>query len=411
MRRNRGRHTSRKNVLNRAAASLLHHPKAELRTIVSVASLGQAFFVLLRVNILLLAAIALVSTRHLGECAEAGNIQSRWNDSLLRRDQSWYRSAEARGIAENALLYQTALGAWPKNTDLAAKPASAEALEALKTGPSANTIDNSATTTPMRYMALMAQATGETKYKNAFNRGLDYLLSAQYTNGGWPQFYPLRRGYYSHITFNDNAMINTMTLLRDVASGKPPYDFATQQNRGKSAAAVLNGISCILRTQVKREGKRTVWCAQHDEQTLAPAPARNFEPISLSGSESVGITRFLMDIDSPSPAIIAAVEGAVAWFKSTAIPGLRYESFRDAQGERDRRVIADAAAEPLWARFYEIESNRPIFAGRDKKIHYVFAEIEQERRAGYAYYGTWPATLLSKDYPRWRAKHKPPQAP
>ena len=54
-------------------------------------------------------------------------------------------------------------------------------------------------------------------WNNAFRRGLDYLLKAQYPNGGWPQFYPLRNGYWSHITYNDDAMAGVLELLRDVA--------------------------------------------------------------------------------------------------------------------------------------------------------------------------------------------------
>ena len=61
----------------------------------------------------------------------------------------------------------------------------------------------------------------------------------------------------------------------------------------------------------------------------------------------------------------------------------------------------------LWARFYELETNRPIFIGRDKVIRDDFNEIERERRTGYNYLSDWPATLLAKDYPRWRAKQLP----
>jgi len=74
----------------------------------------------------------------------------------------------------------------------------------------------------------------------------------------------------------------------------------------------------------------------------------------------------------------------------------------------DRHTVADPTAPALWARFYELGTNRPIYVGRDKVIHYNFNEIEQERRAGYSYLGNYPAGLLEKDYPRWRAKNKLP---
>ncbi len=163
----------------------------------------------------------------------------------------------------------------------------------------------------------------------------------------------------------------------------------------------------ILRTQVKQEGTLTAWCAQHHENTLDPAWARNYEPPSLSGSESVGIVRFLMEIERPTPEIIAAIEGAVAWLQSVKIHGLRVAATTSEAGERDHRAVADPTAPLLWARFYELRTNRPIFIGRDSVIRYDFNEIERERRAGYAYLGSWPARLLDEDYPRWRTRHRP----
>ena len=73
-----------------------------------------------------------------------------------------------------------------------------------------STIDNDATYTQMRYLARVFTATRLTRFQAAFRRGLDYLLKAQYPNGGWPQFYPLRDGYWSHITYNDDAMVGVL---------------------------------------------------------------------------------------------------------------------------------------------------------------------------------------------------------
>jgi PelA/Pel-15E family pectate lyase len=255
----------------------------------------------------------------------------------------------------------------------------------------------------MRFLALMVEATKEATYRQAFDRGMDYLLAAQYPNGGWPQYFPLRQGYYSRITYNDNAMANVLTVLRDGAAGKPPYGFVDDPRRARARAAVARGVDIILRTQVKQAGRLTAWCAQHDERTLEPAWGRAYEPPSLSGHETVGIVRFLMEIERPSPAIVAAVEGAVAWLRSVAIRGLRFERFTAADGSRDTRVVADPTAGPLWARFYELGTNRPIFLGRDSIVRGKLDEIEQERRGGYAYYVAAPATLVDRDYPRWRA--------
>lgn len=329
----------------------------------------------------------------------------RWGADVLRQKPEWYASAAAHAIADSVIQYQSPDGGWPKNTDLGVPPPSAESRAGGGADVTSSTIDNSGTTMPMQFLALVVHATGEARYRASFVRGVDYLLAAQYPNGGWPQFFPLRHGYYTRITFNDNAMVNVLTLLRDAAAGKAPYGFVDETRRRKAGAAVSRGIDIILKTQVKQDGKLTAWCAQHDEKTLAPAWGRAYEPPSLSGSESVGIVRFLMEIERPTAEIIAAIEGAAAWLRSVAIRGLRFESFTGADGQRDRRVVPDRSAGLLWARFYELGSNRPIFLGRDSVVRYALNEIERERRSGYAYYGQWAASLLDTDFPRWRERH------
>src|SRR5690606_6245416 len=107
--------------------------------------------------------------------------------------------------------------------------------------------------------------------------GLQWLLEAQYPNGGWPQYYPLRKGYYSHITFNDDAMARALGLVRSVARGESPYGFTTPEQRAAAQAAFDRGIECVLATQVVVDGRRTAWGAQHDVDTLKPAQARAYE--------------------------------------------------------------------------------------------------------------------------------------
>src|SRR5262249_55000860 len=149
----------------------------------------------------------------------------------------------------------------------------------------------------VRFLALVHEATGEQRFADAATRGIEYLLAAQYPNGGWPQFYPLKKGYYSHITFNDGAMIGVMNLLRDVAAGKKPFEFVDAGLRARCQTSIDKGLDVILKTQVVVDGKPTVWCAQYDETTLEPAPARAYELISLSGYESAGIVKYLLKID------------------------------------------------------------------------------------------------------------------
>jgi PelA/Pel-15E family pectate lyase len=305
-----------------------------------------------------------------------------WDDAQ-KKPTSWYASPEALRIADNVLDYQRNSGGWPKNIDMG-KPLSQSARAALLRQKTAtdSTIDNGATFTQLSFLAGVYTAQHQERHREAFLQGFDYLLKAQYPNGGWPQFYPNVSGYYKHITFNDGAMIGVLKLLRDVAAAKPPYSFVDEARRASAAKAVEKGIECILKTQIVVNGRRTVWCAQHDEMTLAPAPARKYEVVSLSGGESVDVVRFLMSIKKPPAAVVEAVEAAVAWFKQSEL--------KDAQGA------------PVWARFYEIGTNRPIFVGRDGVVKYELSQIDEERRNGYRWYVDDAAKLLSHDYPAWR---------
>jgi PelA/Pel-15E family pectate lyase len=331
-----------------------------------------------------------------------------WADAQNKPDE-WYASAEALRIADNVLLYQRDSGGWSKNIDMGKPLNEADRAALLRQKKDTDsTIDNGATYTQLSFLARVYTAQHQKRHRESFLKGLDYLFKAQYGNGGWPQFYPDLSGYYKHITFNDDAMIGVMKLLRDVAAGRPAYAFVDEARRASAARAVEKGIECILKTQVIVNGKRTVWCAQHDEITLAPAPARKFEVVSLSGGESVGIVRFLMSIKNPSLAVVEAVEAAIAWFEQTQLRGIKWIEKPDASQPNgfDRVVVKDAEAGPIWARFYELGTNRPVFVGRDGVVKYEVAQIEHERRTGYNWYVDEPAKLLQKEYPAWRKMHE-----
>ena len=330
--------------------------------------------------------------------------------ACFRQKAEWYSGREAVRIGDNVLLYQRASGGWLKNTDLAAPLSDSQKANLINDKSRTDaTIDNGGTVTPLRYLAKLYNATKQQRFKTAFLKGLDYLFAAQYENGGWPQFYPNARGYSTRITFNDGAMINVMTLLCQVRDKKSEVAFVDEQRRAKAKRAIEKGIECILKCQIVLDGKRLVWCAQHDEKTFAPQSARSYERASLSGAESVGVVRFLMSIEKPTPAIIAAVEGAVVWFDQAKVAGIRQTRKRAPGMEKgyDKVVVADADAPPIWGRFHQIGSNRPIFCSRDGIIRYSLAEISYERRNGYSWYVSSPAELLSKSYPAWRKKHTP----
>jgi pectinesterase len=313
-------------------------------------------------------------------------------------------------VADNMLLFQRNYGGWPKHYKEEKVDYKKEytAVEKATIQDESNrndaTIDNDATSKEIKYLIKAYHESKNKKYLSAAENGIKYLLKMQYKNGGFPQFYPDLSSYKHEITFNDNAMINALNVLYDVALRRNGFDIVDSNFIVPSKIAVAKGVDCILKTQVKVNGKLTVWCAQHDEKTLKPAKARAYELPSLSGSESVGIIRFIMNYEHQTVEIKKAVEAAVEWFNKTKIVNYKYEDIPDSTLPKGRdRIIMPEAGNVLWARFYEIETNQPFFCGRNGIKKKNVAEIEHERRIGYGWYGTWAKDLLEKNYPNWKS--------
>ncbi len=235
----------------------------------------------------------------------------------------WFQSDEGRRVVTNILSWQADDGAWPKNQDNSATPAN------IPRDRISGTFDNGATLGELRVLAAAFRATGDPQMRDAWRRGTDVILKAQYPSGG----------------------------------------------------------------QVKVDGRRTGWGAQHDAVDLALRPARTFEPISLAVAETAGVLRFLMELEKPTPDIVAAVNDGVAWVLSVRVPRIRQEI-----GPDGKRVVAAPGAVGLWPRFCEYGSNRAIFCGRDGIIRYALAEVPRERRDGYAWYGDWGQSVET----RWK---------
>jgi PelA/Pel-15E family pectate lyase len=306
-------------------------------------------------------------------------------------------------IAEKMLIYQLSNGAWPKQLEDGSvvkyeTPIDDALMAKIKaTTEKHATIDNKATSREINALVKAYKATNNKAYLQAAQKGIDYLLKAQYANGGWPQYYPDKSIYRAEITYNDDAIVNVLNIMQDIATQTNDFEVVDKTYISKAEDAVKRGLDCILKTQVLQNGKPTIWAAQYDQNTLKPAKARNFEPASLSTSESVGIVRFLMRFKNPSPEIKEAITNAINWFEATKIKGYKFEKFPDG---KDRGLIADPTA-VIWARFYNFQTNKPIFGDRDNSIKDNVADISFERRNGYAWYGAWPNNLLNKEYPKW----------
>jgi PelA/Pel-15E family pectate lyase len=194
-------------------------------------------------------------------------------------------------------------------------------------------------------------------------------------------------------------MIGLMELLREVRE-LGEYDFVGATRREVIGGALARGLDCVLKCQVREGGRLTVWCAQHDLESLEPVGARSYELASLSGGESAGVLLYLMERAPRTEAVCEAVEAGVRWYERVKIRGLR-----QLVVDGDKRLVEEVGVPDLWARFYELGTGRAFFCGRDGVKKYALAEIEAERRNGYAWYGGWGREVLS-GYASWTKRVK-----
>jgi hypothetical protein len=99
---------------------------------------------------------------------------------------------------------------------------------------------------------------------------------------------------------------------------------------------------------------------------MEPSWARAFEPPAVCSAESADAMRMLVDLflETGEGKFLEPIPAFIGWLKRSQIASNR------------------------WARYYEIETNKPIYGDRDGKIHYTLAEISAERQRGYAWEGS-----------------------
>ena len=111
--------------------------------------------------------------------------------------------------------------------------------------------------------------------------------------------------------------------------------------------------------------------------------------------------------------VVAIAPGTTTFSKSVNIPHLYVlaRAYRDAYflpltefSDEGRKLVAAPDSGPVWARFYEIGTDRPVFGDRDKSLHDDVNELSRERRNGYGWYRNTPKQVLV-EYEAWARTH------
>jgi hypothetical protein len=226
---------------------------------------------------------------------------------------------------------------------------------------------------------------------------LQAIVKVQYPNGAWPQRFsappkaedfPVVKANYpedwprtfpgvkyeNYYTLNDNAQADVIETLFEAADiyGDKRY----------SAAAAKGGDFLIL---AQMPEPQPAWAQQYNAQ-MQPAWARKFEPPSITGGESQGAIRILMDVyrHTGDKKYLAPIPLALDYLEKSQFSSGRI------------------------ARFFELKTNKPLYF--TKQYDLVYTDNDLPTHYGF----TVPSNLrkLRSDYEKLLktdpAKFKPP---
>lgn len=224
------------------------------------------------------------------------------------------------------------------------------------------TFDDDASQSATRFLVHLWQETGEERFAEAAKRAAQFIIDAQYENGGWPQRVPGGSGYGKNITLNDQAMMDIMRtlFLCSEAFDDPRY-----------REAAIRGGECLL--ALRGAPPQAGW-AQQFTPDGEPAPARRFEPTALSSYESMDAVRILRDVylETGDKRFIEACPPVFDWMKRSRLPNGK------------------------WARFYEYGSNQPLYCTESGEIIFDV----NNARPGYGWQGSYYDEDLEREIMR-----------
>ncbi len=302
--------------------------------------------------------------------------------------------------AKNIMTWQLASGGWDKDLNGHSNNpfTGTKEIEKIthgwsKDGVPLGTIDNDGTYSEMRILAEAYQyetdQTVKASFKASFLKGMDFLTKLQTEKGGFTQVYPKRGNYSDYVTYNDNAMASVLKMLNDIKMKKFPFvgDFIDKATYDKAVDMLNKGIDYTIKAQIMSNGVYAGWCSQHDPSTYEPKKGRDFEPVSISSSESVGVIKVLLSQQDNKLAVERA-EKAIEYFKKVALHDTGFDN-------KTAPYFFEKQGSTIWYRFYEINTDKGVFGDRDKSVHYDISEISQERREGYSWAKDYVSKLIS----------------
>ncbi len=234
-----------------------------------------------------------------------------------------------------------------------------------------SSVHNGATTSELKYLAkyITANKPEDSKYQDAFVKGIKYLLTTQHDNGGWSMNPGSGSGFNANIEVGNKAMTEVLTLLSDIAIlNNQDYVFARKaMNVDEIKSAVEKGNDFIVKSQISNNNKKSGWATQYDKSGNVTM-GHTYERESVSSYTTKDVIDYLMTIHNPSQDIKDAVESAYSWLKDVKIADKEQKVVKDTSMNNGFDVyLVDGSG--TWASNYvydkATDSYRPLYSDVD----------------------------------------------
>jgi hypothetical protein len=219
------------------------------------------------------------------------------------------------------------------------------------------TFDDNITQEALSFLMAIDLRLDEAWLTESVELGLQFMLQSQFANGAWPQWYPLRGGYYNHYTFNDNSINDCIRVMMEAHKYYGKKEYLDSARRG-------GDFMILSQCNPPQAG----WAQQYNLE-LKPSWARSFEPPGICSAVTGRNIRTLIGLYlyTKDEKYLKPIPAAIDWLKRSQIKP------------------------NLWGRIYEVGSNRPIYGDRrdGNKIHYIYEKISEFERSHYSWQSSY----------------------
>lgn len=317
-----------------------------------------------------------------------------------------YDMNTAMVLADRLLTWQTEAGGWDAGLDRKPDPKDESKVivdrawdgkerRSELTGlrnEEAGTLAQGATVNEMLLIAEVYRKTGDRRYKESLLKAVDFLLEMQYSNGGWPEAYPLNGSASDEISFEDGLAIRAMTVLSMVLHAEAPFPagLLDEERKNRVEQALGAGLSFIIEAQLRDGERLTGWAEKYHPETLKPVKGEEGAG-QVNLMESVLIVQYLMTLKQPSDEVKHSIQTAVNFFKEQTAQLSELDSsvlnvmeriiqVYETTGYFDHQLfveVTDTKSHHADGRTLELESMVKVAAGNAAAVEGNFKAAEQ----------------------------------